>query len=122
MKTTQTRTGPLTRLGKRLGRACARTERRAAEMLMACGLSATGAKALAWIVKLALICVLLYVAGWIVLMGCCLFCMARAPKTDFVSEKSFFPEWRHGPSGYGLYGALDMRLDDPTDPDDFYRF
>ena len=122
MKTPHSRTSPLARLSKRLGRACACSERKAVEVLMACGLNATGAKVLAWVLKLVLICALLFVVGWIVLIGCYFFVMAHSPKTNFVSEKSLFPEWRTGPWGYGLYDARDVRLDDPNDPDDLWMF
>lgn len=71
---TSTRGHTASRLGRRFGRgwrACACCEQRMVEWLVAKGVSAAGVTALVWMVKLAVLGVLLYVAFWfaVVLLG-----------------------------------------------------
>jgi len=71
---TTTRISTAERLGRTLGlgwRAYARGERRASNWLVSKGMPRTGAAALVWVVKLAVLGVLLYFAFWfaLVLLG-----------------------------------------------------
>lgn len=117
--TTKNRPGNAERLGRWLGglwRGSIRRERQVAGWLAAQGVPATGATALLWIVKLAVLGALLYAAFWLALL--LLFALAAAwvagdalPEED--DEKA---EWRMGWSGYGLYRG-ETRVD-PGLPDD----
>ncbi|HGY1532949.1 TPA: DUF3742 family protein [Pseudomonas aeruginosa] len=85
------------RLGRWLGGVwggCLRAERRAHRWLMAQGLPAGGARVLIWVVKLAILGVLLYVAVWTALLLVALVVAARmaeqAPQgdDDFLGRKA----------------------------------
>src|SRR3546814_5637145 len=68
---TTTRTSTAERLGRAFGRgwrAYARGERRASNWLVSKGMPRAGATALVWVVKLAVLGVLLYVAFWFALV------------------------------------------------------
>ncbi|MGE6191062.1 DUF3742 family protein [Stutzerimonas stutzeri] len=105
------------RLGQvfgRMRRGCLRQEREINGWLVEHGLPAGGATALLWIIKLAVLGVLLYVAFWMVLV--LLFVVVAASVVGGNSSNEDEPEWRMGLSGYGLYRG-DTRVD-PGSADD----
>ena len=68
---TTTRTSTAERFGRAFGRgwrACARGERRASNWLVSKGMPRAGATVCVWVVKLAVLGVLLYVAFWFALV------------------------------------------------------
>jgi len=110
------------RAGRWLGRAWrgfVRQENRAIQWLAAKGLPAGVVRLLFWIVKLAVVIVLLYAAFWLALLllfGVAAAWVARSSDSDWEDENK--AEWREGHSGYGLYDKNEWRRDmgDPDDP------
>ncbi|MCK2094544.1 DUF3742 family protein [Thauera aromatica] len=112
------------RLGQMLGRmwrGYLRQEQRVNGWLVEHGVPAGGATALLWIVKLAVLGVLLYVAFWFVLL--LVFALLAAhglalngQDEDLWAQKD---ELRHGEAGYGLYSSSGQRID-PHDPNNPY--
>lgn len=106
------------RTGRTLGRmwrGLARLDRQACRWLAARGLQLALAKALLWVIKLAVLGMLLYAAFWLALV--LLFAVVSAwgaRNTAFDDDQE--PEWRMGLSGYGLYRG-DTRID-PGSPED----
>lgn len=108
------------RLGRGAGRAWRgylRREQRVAGWLVTRGVPAGAATAVLWIVKLAVLGVLLYSAFWLALLLA--FAVVAAwlvRNADADDEKQ--PELRDGHSGVGLYDKDDWRIDmgDPDEP------
>ncbi|XAH21957.1 DUF3742 family protein [Xylophilus sp. GW821-FHT01B05] len=103
---TTTRTSTTERLGRAFGRgwrAYVRGERRASNWLVAKGVPRAGATALIWVVKLAVLGVLLYSAFWLALLLVFMAMVARAASKSSIEEDDEKAEWRMGWSGYGLY-------------------
>ncbi|THF64875.1 DUF3742 family protein [Pseudothauera nasutitermitis] len=111
---TKNRISNAERLGRWLGgmwRGYVRRERRVAGWLVARGVPAGGATVLLWIVKLAVLGVLLYAAFWLALL--LVFAVAAAwvaRNADWEDEDEDRTEWKVGPAGYGLYRG-DIRID-----------
>ncbi|MFT3802313.1 MAG: DUF3742 family protein [Burkholderiaceae bacterium] len=109
------------RTGRALGRmwkGALRQERKACGWLMARGLPAGAATALLWLVKLAVLGVLLYAAFWLALL--LVFGVAAAWAARNAEPEPQFPEpeWRNGPAGYGLYTYDGYRIDPHVFDDD----
>ena len=119
--TTNTHNG---RWSHRLGRGAARAwrgylrrEQRVAGWLVTRGVPAGAATAVLWIVKLAVLGMLLYSVSWLVLLLAFAVVAAwLARNADEDDEKQ--PELRDGHSGVGLYDKDDWRIDmgDPDEP------
>jgi fatty acid desaturase len=111
---TTTRISTAERLGRSLGRgwrASARGERRVSNWLVSKGLPVVWAAALLWVVKLAVLGALLYVAFWLALLlvfGMAAAWVARNTPPEDDEEKL---EWRVGHSGFGLYDKNEWRRD-----------
>ena len=108
------------RLGRGAGRAWRgylRREQRVACWLVTRGVPAGAATAVLWIVKLAVLGMLLYTGSWLVLLlafaAVAAWLVRNADEDD---EKQ--PELRDGHSGVGLYDKDDWRIDmgDPDEP------
>jgi hypothetical protein len=82
------RAGTLTRLAHWLGRTWARGERKAAGALVSAGLTQKTAKALIWVVKLAILAGLLFVAFWLALLAGFVYLVAtgKAQERDDTAE------------------------------------
>ena len=106
------------RLGRGAGRAWRgylRCEQRAAGWLMTHGVPTGVATMVLWIVKLAVLGMLLYAASWLALLLTFAVVAAwLARNADEDDEKQ--PELRDGHSGVGLYDKDDWRID-MGDPD-----
>ena len=108
------------RLGRGAGRAWRgylRREQRVAGWLVTRGVPAGAATAVLWIVKLAVLGMLLYAASWLALLLTFAVVAAwLARNADEDDEKQ--PELRDGHSGVGLYDKDDWRIDmgDPDKP------
>ncbi|QQN50446.1 DUF3742 family protein [Stutzerimonas balearica] len=108
------------RLGRGAGRAWRgylRREQRVAGWLVTRGVPAGAITAVLWIVKLAVLGVLLYTVSWLVLLLAFAVVAAwLARNADADDEKQ--PELRGGHSGVGLYDKDDWRIDmgDPDEP------
>jgi hypothetical protein len=119
--TTNTHNGSWShRLGRGAGRAWRgylRREQRVAGWLVTRGVPAGAATAVLWIVKLAVLGMLLYTVSWLVLLLAFAVVAAwLARNADEDDEKQ--PELRDGQSGVGLYDKDDWRIDmgDPDEP------
>ena len=108
------------RLGRGAGRAWRgylRREQRVVGWLVTRGVPAGAATAVLWIVKLAVLGMLLYSVSWLVLLLAFAVVAAwLARNADEDDEKQ--PELRDGHSGVGLYDKDDWRIDmgDPDEP------
>ena len=108
------------RLGRGAGRAWRgylRREQRVAGWLVTRRVPAGAATAVLWIVKLAVLGMLLYTVSWLVLLLAFAVVAAwLARNADADDEKQ--PELRDGHSGVGLYDKDDWRIDmgDPDEP------
>ncbi|MFK4028658.1 MULTISPECIES: DUF3742 family protein [Pseudomonadaceae] len=108
------------RLGRGAGRAWRgylRREQRVAGRLVTRGVPAGAATAVLWIVKLAVLGMLLYTVSWLVLLlAFAVVATWFARNADADDEKQ--PELRGGHSGVGLYDKDDWRIDmgDPDEP------
>ena len=108
------------RLGRGAGRAWRgylRREQRVAGWLVTRGVPAGAATAVLWIVKLAVLGMLLYTVSWLVLLlAFAVVATWFARNADADDEKQ--PELRGGHSGVGLYDKDDWRIDmgDPDEP------
>jgi len=106
------------RFGRWLGRGwrgVVRGERRVSAWMVEKGVPIAVATALVWVVKLAVLGVLLYVAFWVTLL--LLFAIAGAwvaRNTDWDEPQ---PELRTGLLGFGLYHPDGSRID-PHDPNE----
>ncbi len=120
---TTTRNSTAERLGRRLGhgwRAYARGERRLSNWLVSKGVPPGGAAALLWVVKLAVLGLLLYAAFWLALILVGLLFVARGFGKGDDNLSLPREELRHGEAGFGLYSSDGHRLD-PHDPNDPYN-
>src|SRR5258708_1784776 len=109
------------RTGAVIGRAWRRwlrQEHRLIGWLVSKGLPATTAKTLLWIVTLAALAVLLYVALWLTLLLAFAFSVACAARNADWDEEDHQPEWRNGVSGFGLYTTDGYRIDPHNSDDD----
>ncbi|MBS3936863.1 MAG: DUF3742 family protein [Sulfuritalea sp.] len=108
------------RLGRGAGRAWRgylRREQRVAGWLVTRGVPTGAATAVLWIVKLAVLGMLLYTVSWLVLLLAFAVVAAWLERNaDADDEKQ--PELRDGHSGVGLYDKDDWRIDmgDPDEP------
>jgi hypothetical protein len=108
------------RLGRGVGRAWRgylHREQRAAGWLMTHGVPADVARVVLWIIKLAVLGMLLYTVSWLVmLLAFAVVAAWLARNADEDDEKQ--PELRGGHSGVGLYDKDDWRIDmgDPDEP------
>ncbi|MEL7551418.1 DUF3742 family protein [Pseudomonas protegens] len=114
---TTTRISTAERLGRSLGRgwrAYVRGERRVSNWLISKGVPMAGAILLLWVVKLAALGVLFFVAFWMALLVVLTLAVAWSARDTEWDELQ--PEWRTGPLGFGLYHPDGSRID-PHDPD-----
>ena len=108
------------RLGRGAGRAWRgylRHERSVVGWLVARGVPAGAATAVLWIVKLAVLGLLLYTASWLALL--LVFAVVAAWLAWNVdSDDEGQPVWREGHGGFGLYDKNEWRHDtgDPDEP------
>ncbi|ANF26335.1 TPA: DUF3742 family protein [Pseudomonas aeruginosa] len=108
------------RLGRGAGRAWRgylRREQRVAGRLVTRGVPAGATTVVLWIVKLAVLGMLLYTVSWLVLLlAFAVVATWFARNADADDEKQ--PELRDGHSGVGLYDKDDWRIDmgDPDEP------
>ncbi|WP_165963168.1 MULTISPECIES: DUF3742 family protein [unclassified Pigmentiphaga] len=108
------------RLGRgagRVWRGYLRREQRVTGWLVTRGMPAGAATAVLWIVKLAVLGVLLYTVSWLaLLLAFAVVAAWLARNADEDDEKQ--PELRDGHSGVGLYDKDDWRIDmgDPDEP------
>ena len=114
--TTNTHNGSWShRLGRGAGRAWRgylRREQRVAGWLVTRGVPASAATAVLWVVKLAVLGVLLYTAFWLALLlafAAIAAWMVRNADADESSDDDE-PQWRNGLDGYGLYRG-EVRID-----------
>lgn len=117
---TKNRISNAERLGRRLGgmwRGYVRRERRVAAWLVARGVPAAGAVVLLWVVKLAVLGVLLYAAFWLALLLVFAVFAAWVVRNAEPYETPE-PEWRNGPAGFGLYTYDGFRIDPHVEDDD----
>ncbi|UMO90143.1 DUF3742 family protein [Pectobacterium sp. PL64] len=108
------------RFGRWLGkgwRGYVRCEQQISCWLVDQGMSAKGVFTLLWIIKLALLGLLLYVAFWLALL--LIFVVAAAPMANAAGfgDEPPKPEWRNGPAGFGLYTYDGFRIDPHIDDD-----
>ena len=119
MKTTPSTTNA-ERAGRLLGRAgsrVARRETKAIQWLAGKGFPVGLVRVVFWIMKLAIIGVLLYTAFWLaLLLAFAVVAAWVAHNADWADEDK--AEWREGHSGFGLYDKNEWRHDmgDPDDP------
>ena len=120
--TTNTHNG---RWSHRLGRWAARAwrgylrrEQRVAGWLVTRGVPAGAATAVLWIVKLAVLGMLLYTVSWLVLLLAFAVTAAWLVQHDDPDQEEPQPEWREGPNGFGLYDKSDWRIDPHVTDDD----
>ena len=109
------------RAGRTLGRmwrGFVRLDRKACGWLVAQGLPVGLAKAFLWIVKLAVLGVLLYSAFWLALLLVFSVVAAWVARHDDTDQEEPQPEWREGPNGFGLYDKSDWRIDPHVTDDD----
>ncbi len=101
------------RLGRGAGRAWRgylRREQRVAGWLVTRGVPAGAITAVLWIVKLAVLGVLLYTVSWLVLLlAFAVIAAWFARYADADDENQL--EWREGHSGHGLYDKNEWRHD-----------
>ena len=125
---TSTRGHTASRFGRSFGRgwrACARCEQRVVEWLVAKGVQAAGATALVWMVKLAVLGVLLYFVFWLALVLVLLLSAVAGWASSYpvVDDEHWAKtdELRNGEGGFGLYSSDGYRIDlhDPNDPYDY---
>ena len=117
---TTTRISTAERLGRSVGRgwrAYARGERRVSNWMASKGVSVAGATTLLWMVKLAALGLLFYVAFWLVLLLVLAVIVARTAGNLSAEDDDEKAEWRMGWSGYGLYRG-ETRVDPGQDDDD----
>jgi len=121
---TTTRITTAERFGRWLGRGwrgvvrgVVRGERRVSARLVARGVPVGVAAALVWVVKLAVLGVLLYVAFWgavlLIFMLAAGYASRNFDQDDDVWLKE--DEWRYGDAGFGIYTADGHRID-PHNP------
>ncbi|MGQ0697480.1 MAG: DUF3742 family protein [Panacagrimonas sp.] len=109
------------RMGRRLGlmwRGYLCREQHVAGWLVARGVPAGAAAAVLWIVKLAVLGVLLYAAFWLALLLAFAVTAAWLAQHDDTDQEEPHPEWREGPNGFGLYDKSDWRIDPHVTDDD----
>ena len=105
------------RMLARLWSGFVRLDRNACGWLVAQGLPAGLAKTILWVVKLAVLGVLLYSAFWLALL--LVFAVVAAWLAWNVdSDDEGQPVWREGHGGFGLYDKNEWRHDtgDPNEP------
>ena len=109
------------RLGRGAGRAWRgylRREQRVAGWLVTRGVPAGAATAVLWIVKLAVLGMLLYSVSWLVLLLAFAVVAAWLARNADEDDEKQPPEWREGPNGFGLYDKSDWRIDPHVTDDD----
>lgn len=119
MKKTE-RTTTAERAGRWFGRAWrgfVRREARAVQWFAGKGLPVGVARLLLWIVKLAVLAMLLYVAFWLALLLAFAIVTAWLVRNSELDDEKQ-PELRDGHSSIGVYDKDDWRIDmgDPDDP------
>ncbi len=117
---TTTRIGTAERLGRSLGRgwrAYARSERRVSNWLASKGVPVAGAVALLWVVKLAVLGVLLYATSWLALLLVFAIAGTWVARNAGLDDDPPEPEWRNGPAGFGLYTYDGFRVDPHVEDD-----
>lgn len=108
----KTQIGKSERFGRWLGRrwrGYLRREHRVSAWLVAQRVPARVASVLLWIVKLAVVGVLLYVAFWLTLL--LLFAVVAARAASNAKWETSQSEWKNGPAGFGLYTHDGYRID-----------
>lgn len=117
---TTTRISTAERLGRSVGRgwrAYARSERRVSNWLVSKGVPVAGATALLWLVKLAVLGVLLYTTFWLALLLVFAIAAAWMARNADLDHELPEPEWRNGPAGFGLYTYDGFRVDPHAEDD-----
>ena len=100
--------------GAVIGRAWRRWQRQEHRLIcwLVCkGVPATTAKTLLWIVKLAILGLLLYAASWVTMLLAFAVAAAWVARNAGGAGDSHQPEWRNGISGFGLYNQDGYRVD-----------
>jgi len=123
---TTTRISTAERFGHWLGRGWlgyVHVERRVAAWMVGKGVPEAVAVALVWVVKLAVLGVLLYVAFWVALMLLFMMGAGRIAANGSAYAQNRWTqkdELRYGEAGFGLYASNGQRIDphDPNDPFD----
>ncbi|KLD75515.1 DUF3742 family protein [Xanthomonas hyacinthi] len=95
----------------RMWRAGARLDRKAQGWLVTRGLGAGVAAGPLWVVKFAVLAVLLYGAFWVALLLVFVVAAAWAARNGGLDEDDQRPEWKEGHEGFGLYDKSDWRID-----------
>lgn len=120
--TTNTHNG---RWSHRLGRGAARAwrgylrrEQRVAGWLVTRGVRAGAATAVLWIVKLAVLGMLLYTVSWLVLLLAFAVVAAWLARNAYADDEKPEPEWRNGSAGFGLYTDDGYRIDPHVSDED----
>jgi len=117
---TTTRISTAERLGRSVGRgwrAYVRGERRVLDWLASKGVPVAGATALLWLVKLAVLGVLLYTTFWLALLLVFAIAAAWMARNADLDDELPEPEWRNGPAGFGLYTYDGFRVDPHVEDD-----
>lgn len=84
--------------------------------LIAHGISARAARTALWVIKVAVLGLLLYLAFWLAVLLAFAVVPAWIAKNSDVTNEGESTEWREGHSGYGLYDKNEWRRD-MGDPD-----
>ncbi|MCC8445473.1 DUF3742 family protein [Xanthomonas translucens] len=118
---TTTRISTAERLGRSVGRgwrAYARGERRLSSWLASKGVPVVGAILALWVVKLAVLGVLLYTMSWLALLLVFAVVAAWVARNAGLADDPPEPEWRNGPAGFGLYTYDGFRIDPHVEDDE----
>lgn len=118
---TTTRISTAERLGRRFGRgwrAYARGERRLSSWLASKRVPVVGATLALWVIKLAVLGVLLYTMSWLLLLLVFAVVAAWVARNAGLADDHPEPEWRNGPAGFGLYTYDGFRIDPHVEDDE----
>jgi hypothetical protein len=103
------------RIGRTLGRmwrAALRFDHKAHGALVAHGMNANLAAGILWVLRIALLGIVLYGAFWVALLLAFAYTGAwMARNTDWERKDDLEPEWRNGTAGFGLYTYDEYRID-----------
>jgi hypothetical protein len=120
---TQTRISKMEHAGAWLGRvwrALWKREKQLIRWLVANGCPAPVAHILMWIIRLALLAVVLYTSIIVAVLLLAVLLIARVRANADLPSSYKAAEWRSGLLGFGLYDQSGWRID-PHDPNDRFR-
>jgi hypothetical protein len=118
---TTTRISKAERLGRSIGggwRVCRRSERRLSTWLVSKGMPAVGVALALWVIKLAVLSVLLYTMSWLVLLLVFAVAAGWVARNASLADDQSEPEWRNGAAGFGLYTYDGFRVDPHVEDDE----